>query len=82
MRQVAGVLPRLDREALLAAVEVGEAERNAVHHHAVERRLVAFGMHRLAQHTADRLVDRDRFAVEGRQRLLDGVGRFDVWAAC
>ena len=74
---VARMLPGLDREIAVALVEVSEADCDAVHHHAVERRLIAFSMHGLAQHPADSLVQGYGFAVEGSHRLLDGMRCFD-----
>ena len=76
-RRVAGMLTGLDRELTFAAGEVRVTERDTVHHHAIERRLVALGMNGLAQNPADGLRERDRFAAEGRHRALDGDRRFD-----
>jgi hypothetical protein len=54
---VAGGLCGLDREASGAASKIIKAERNAVHHDAIERRLIAFGDDRLPQYATNGDVD-------------------------
>ena len=45
--------------------------RDAVHRHAIERRLVALGVDVLAQHRAGRLRERQRLDRQAREVLLD-----------
>jgi hypothetical protein len=58
-----------DDEAAPRAVAHGD--RDAVHHHAVERRLVALGADRLAQHAAGGRVEAHALAGKARQALVD-----------
>ena len=55
---------------------VAEGDRDAVHHHPVERRLVALGAHVLAQHPPHRRIQRHALAAERRHARADPLFGF------
>jgi hypothetical protein len=64
----------------VAARGIDQRDRDAVHHHAVERRLVALGQHMLAQHAAGGGIQRHALGREQRQAGANPtLGFGDAW---
>ncbi len=76
-RRIARGLRGLDAQAARPLRRCAEDERDAIHRHAIEGRLVALGVDVLAQHRAGALADGQRFdrqAGEVLRDLLFGLG--------
>ena len=74
--RVTGSLQRLNREFALAGSDIGMPERDAIHHHAVKRRLVPFRNDGLSKYRANCLFARHGYCREFRHRIENSLLRF------